>query len=172
MMGMQHRYDPSKLSGYLLNIFKRTGGLTLQEIAQLNGTPTAPLHAVPPALNVQPMLDCFAAARRSGMKSTPKMHIDGFTFKQSKDGTAVHVTENMMGFDEYLGTIGSGIFRKAPKCTEQQKQGILAACADPLKAVLAFGKKFGRCSLCNRPLSDPISLERGVGPICAVKFGL
>lgn len=170
-MGTQHRYDPSKLTGYLLNVYKRTGGLTPREIAQLNGTPTTPL--APATLNVQPMLDCFDAARRNGMKTTPTMHIDGFTFKQSKDGGAVHVTENQKGFHEYLGTVrGDGKFYPVSKLPADVKAAILSACADPLKAVLAFGKKFGRCSLCNRRLSDPVSVERGVGPICMERFGL
>ncbi len=169
-MGMQHRYDPNQLSGHLLNAFKRHGGLTLNEIAQLNGT-RAP--STPESFNLQPMLDCFTAARRNGMKATPAMHIDGFSFKQAKSGDAVHVTDNQQGFNEYLGTLrADGQFYKTPQCTLAQKQAILAACADPLKAVLAFGKKFGRCSLCNRRLSDPVSIERGVGPICAEKFGL
>jgi Family of unknown function (DUF6011) len=29
----------------------------------------------------------------------------------------------------------------------------------------------GRCRICGRPLSDPVSVERGVGPDCAARLG-
>lgn len=29
-----------------------------------------------------------------------------------------------------------------------------------------LGKKTGRCQICHRKLSDPVSVERGIGPIC------
>lgn len=169
---MTQMYDPTQLKGWLRAVYVRTGGLTSREIALANAVPS-PAPAAKPVVNVQPMLDCFAAARRNGMKKTPVMHIDGFTFKQASNGNAVHVTDNQNGFKEYLGTVrADGCFYPVPKLPSDVKSAILAACADPLKAVLAFGKKFGRCSLCNAKLSDPISIERGVGPICMKKFGL
>ena len=43
---------------------------------------------------------------------------------------------------------------------------------DPLSSAVAFGKKTGNCSMCNRDLTRHDSIERGVGPICAEKWGL
>jgi Family of unknown function (DUF6011) len=37
-----------------------------------------------------------------------------------------------------------------------------AYCTQPLKY---------RCAVCNRELSDPVSVEAGIGPICAERFG-
>jgi hypothetical protein len=36
---------------------------------------------------------------------------------------------------------------------------------------VAYGKKFGRCAVCMRELSDPESIERGIGPVCAERMG-
>ena len=37
-------------------------------------------------------------------------------------------------------------------------------------AIMAHGKLSGRCCSCGRDLTDPESIERGIGPICAGKF--
>lgn len=42
--------------------------------------------------------------------------------------------------------------------------------ADPEAAAVLHGKLSGRCSVCSRDLTDPASIERGIGPICADKF--
>lgn len=34
----------------------------------------------------------------------------------------------------------------------------------------AYGRRTGRCGICGRELTDPVSIERGIGPICADKF--
>jgi hypothetical protein len=33
-----------------------------------------------------------------------------------------------------------------------------------------YGKLYGRCMICGRTLTDPESIERGIGPICAGKL--
>lgn len=35
----------------------------------------------------------------------------------------------------------------------------------------AFGQKIGRCGHCGRNLTDEVSIERGIGPVCAGKMG-
>jgi Family of unknown function (DUF6011) len=47
---------------------------------------------------------------------------------------------------------------------------LIAIEADPEAAAAAHGKASGRCSVCSRDLTDPESIERGIGPICAGKF--
>lgn len=36
-----------------------------------------------------------------------------------------------------------------------------------LKAAESYGKRFGRCSICGRTLSNPVSVAEGMGPICS-----
>ncbi len=33
-----------------------------------------------------------------------------------------------------------------------------------------YGKRTGRCGVCHRKLTDPVSIEAGIGPICRGKF--
>lgn len=40
-----------------------------------------------------------------------------------------------------------------------------------LEEVGSLGKRFDHCLLCGRRLDDPESVDRGVGPICARKYG-
>jgi len=42
--------------------------------------------------------------------------------------------------------------------------------ADPLGAAVKYGKLSGTCCSCGRDLTDPASIEAGIGPICAQKF--
>ena len=42
--------------------------------------------------------------------------------------------------------------------------------ADPLEAAKGNGVMTGRCSCCGRPLTDPVSIKIGVGPICLARF--
>lgn len=50
--------------------------------------------------------------------------------------------------------------------------GILKSIAkDPLEASAAYGRHIGACGVCGRTLTNPDSRRRGIGPICAEKFG-
>lgn len=40
----------------------------------------------------------------------------------------------------------------------------------PLQAAMKYGKLAGRCCSCGRELTDPDSIESGIGPVCATKF--
>lgn len=42
---------------------------------------------------------------------------------------------------------------------------------DPLAAAIEHGKLTGKCAICSRALDNPESVARGIGPICAKKFG-
>lgn len=43
--------------------------------------------------------------------------------------------------------------------------------ADPKKAMEDYGKQSGVCGKCHSPLTDPVSLQRGIGPKCYAKLG-
>jgi hypothetical protein len=52
-------------------------------------------------------------------------------------------------------------------------EALLAVEADPLAAARENGVKTGRCSCCGRPLTDPVSIGYGIGPICRTRgFGI
>jgi hypothetical protein len=44
--------------------------------------------------------------------------------------------------------------------------------ADPRGEAIRFGQRTGTCSCCGRELTKHASIEAGIGPICAQKWGL
>ena len=70
-----------------------------------------------------------------------------------------------------LGAIEAGVFKPRFECDDATKAAIIEACEDPAQAAVAFGKAWGVCSVCNRVLTNDELIARGIGPICAEKFG-
>lgn len=110
-----------------------------------------------------------------GVKSI-QLRLDTFIFKPArKDPSIVYVTDatetGVDGDPLYLGKILHGRFQATRVCGEAKAAAIVAAAADPAKAAVAYGKRFGACSCCGLTLTDPESIERGIGPVCSAKYG-
>jgi hypothetical protein len=112
----------------------------------------------------------FNNAKENGIKY-PKLNLDTFTFKPasetSKNFGSIYVTEEGI----YLGKVFKGKFLKVRECNEDQETRIVEACIDPKASAIAYGKKYGSCSTCGRELTNGKSIELGIGPICADKYG-
>lgn len=80
---------------------------------------------------------------------------------------ALYVTEG----DTYLGKVTSGRFYRVKACTPEQEARVLALLQDPKRAAEVYGQETGHCCICNRLLTDPESIARGIGPVCAERFG-
>ena len=123
-----------------------------------------------PEISIEKIGEAFASAKASGLK-WPKLSLGAFTFKpagdNSKNAGAIYVTEN----NEYLGKIVSGKFVAVKSCGDERQAAIIDAAADPEKAAVAHGHLTGACSCCGRELTNPESVKRGIGPICARKYG-
>jgi hypothetical protein len=127
-----------------------------------------------PVVSISSVTASFERARQKGVQK-PKMRLLGngqkLTFSRApdtgKNAGAVYVKDNE---GVYLGKITAGKFLKSYDCSSDGEKAVVAACADPEQAAIAFGKEFGICSICSRTLTDPDSIERGIGPICADNF--
>lgn len=53
----------------------------------------------------------------------------------------------------------------------QAKAVLAKMAANPLDALVAYGRQTGICGKCGRTLTDPESVNAGIGPICAAKVG-
>jgi hypothetical protein len=73
--------------------------------------------------------------------------------------------------DLYLGKVLGGRFQKSRDCSPEVALEVVDLAADPQAAAIAYGKKFGKCSVCAKELSDPESVARGIGPVCAERYG-
>jgi hypothetical protein len=85
----------------------------------------------------------------------------------SKNPGALYVKNN----GEYLGKIAAGKFFSVRECSSDQEKQVLAFVADPKAAAKAYGQETGVCCICNATLTNKESIEAGIGPICATKFG-
>lgn len=124
-----------------------------------------------PVLDVSHVTNAFERARNAGIKR-PKLRLFSssrpFVFSRApdagKNAGAIYVkAEDGL----YLGKVTGGKFFKSYDCSTDAETEVIKVCSDPAQAAVAYGKKFGLCSVCGRELSDPVSIERGIGPICA-----
>ena len=154
----------------LLNDFNRYDALTEKQVKALNER-DEPVSAKKDVVNIDHIERAFAHARNQGIQK-PRLHLAGFSFRAAptygKNPGAVYVTDKG---DTYLGKVLAGKLFGSKDCTKTLEERILQAMQDPKGAAEAFGKKFGRCSICSRTLTDPESIEKGIGPICASRFG-
>lgn len=59
-----------------------------------------------------------------------------------------------------------------PVKNPQARAAVLSRIAeDPKEAMLLYGKELGHCGHCGRTLTNEVSRERGIGPICWGKMG-
>lgn len=127
-------------------------------------------HAAAPTVSLEPVEQAFAKAKAAGILR-PKLRLDVFTFSPApdtgKNAGAIYVKEG----ETYLGKVVGGKLFAVSSCTIDQEQSIVSVSRDPMQAAIAYGKEFGKCSVCARTLSDPESIARGIGPICADRFG-
>lgn len=112
----------------------------------------------------------IAYAASKGLKKSPKITIGSVVISPakatSKNPGALYVTESR----EYLGKIVGGQFFAVRECSEAQKANVLKLIADPQAASEVYGRETGTCCICNATLTSEWK-KRGIGPICAEKFG-
>lgn len=70
-----------------------------------------------------------------------------------------------------LGHVQGGKFHRRFECTEAELAAVVDAASDPERSLVAYAKAWSRCGVCGRGLLNDVSIERGIGPICAARFG-
>ena len=101
----------------------------------------------------------------------PKFRVDNIVLSRAPDNGrnagAIYVKVN----GEYAGKVTGGYWLpcRAPEGTLEKLQEIAK---DPLGSAVAHGKRTGNCSACGRDLTNHGSIEKGIGPICAERWGL
>jgi hypothetical protein len=110
----------------------------------------------------------YSAAK--GLKRQPKITLGGMVISPakaaSKNPGALYVKEN----GAYLGKVADGRFYAARECGPAQQAKVLEFIANPKQASEVYGRETGICCICAATLTSEWKL-RGIGPICAEKFG-
>jgi hypothetical protein len=115
--------------------------------------------------------DMFETAMESGYKK-PVYRAEGLVIKKAstagRNPGALYVMSAETG--EYLGKVVQAIF--SPVATGKWAAEPLAIiAADPKGAAVRYGQRTGECACCGRALTKHASIEMGIGPICADKWG-
>lgn len=128
-------------------------------------------QAEAPKVNTQALFESFERASASGLKK-PRLHFGTFTVSKAPDNGnnpgALYVKDDG---GTYLGKIFQGKFINSRDCTDSVRTEVIALVENPAEAARAYGLRTGNCCICNRELTNADSVGRGIGPICAEKFG-
>ena len=168
--------DSNEFAGSLHASLHKWGSLTTNQLfavqkciaratilqSKAENAPTVSLDAVEVA---------FGKAKDAGI-ARPKLRLGDFTFSPApltgKNPNAIYVKH---ANGEYLGKVVGGRLFTVAAVSPELEQDIVAVAADPLNAAIAYGKRYGKCSVCARTLTDEDSINRGIGPVCAERFG-
>lgn len=121
-----------------------------------------------PAADVTALVASLRHARGKGLLR-PRLRADSFEFSLAPDhGSnpgAVYVRERR----EYVGKILDGKFHGQRGFEGTTR--LLEVLRDPEGATVRYGRMTGNCGCCGRALTNEESVARGIGPICAERFG-
>lgn len=128
-------------------------------------------------VNLEPVQAAFDKAKAAGV-ARPTLRLAGFVFNLApstgSNPGAIYVKERAPAGEmpgKYLGKVRGGKFFASRECDAAAQAEVVAVSQDPKAAAVAYGRKFGKCSVCNRDLTDAASVEAGIGPVCAAKYG-
>jgi hypothetical protein len=90
----------------------------------------------------------------------------------NKDHIYVKINDGNGEGDIYSGKVTpAGEFKPVDGCPEGVAEYLQQFANDPLQAIIAYGRETGECSCCGRELTNHVSIELGIGPICRERFG-
>lgn len=167
----------------LLEAFQKYGGLTEGQLSAVRRSiqrdadrkaswqaDRAAKIAAAPVVSVAAIETAFDHAMIRGIKR-PKLRLDSFKFSlagaNSSNAGAIYVTQGEI----YLGKVKDGRFMRSRECDDATEKRVCDVAANPSEAAVAYGRRTGNCAICARELTRGDSIDRGIGPICAEKYG-
>lgn len=148
----------------------------LAKIEAKRAEKAAAVKAATVEVDLSPIREMFDTAIASGYKK-PIYRALGLRLKPGKDNSIYVLTEARVeygAFGEqpgYEGKIATGKFQPVRACAPDTADKLRAIAADPKGEAIRYGQLTGTCSCCGRELTKHASIEAGIGPICAEKWG-
>lgn len=151
-------------------------------IAKVDATRAAKAKAYEnaPTVDMSPIMDMFEAAIESGYKK-PTYRAEGVYLKLATGANTggLYVLNDekeepgRFGMQRvYEGKILNNRFHATRNTSDNILPALLAIAADPHGAAVRYGRRTGSCACCGRQLTKVDSIERGIGPVCADRWGL
>jgi Family of unknown function (DUF6011) len=115
----------------------------------------------------------FETAKANGL-TRPIFRTERLTIKRApangRNPGALYVTDRDLG-GEYVGMIKDGVFKAKYGAKPDTLKLLCEIAENPLEAAVKYGRSTGNCCICDRELTDPVSVANGIGPYCAARFG-
>lgn len=114
----------------------------------------------------------FETARGNGI-SRPRFHFGELVLSRAPDNGTNAGCLYVKDSGEYAGKVlPDGRFVAVRSARPEVIDELNKLAADPLAGAKAHGQQTGQCSCCGRELTNPVSIELGIGPICLQRWGL
>lgn len=124
-----------------------------------------------PAVDASKILEAVQKAKIQGHNEI-FLRFQGMVICEAKKHPGTLYVKSGKQYDEtYYGKIVDGRFVASRDCSPEMAAQIIAIASDPANAAKVYGHTSGQCSCCGRRLDNPESVARGIGPICAQRFG-
>jgi hypothetical protein len=123
-------------------------------------------------VNLDRIREMFDAAVASGYKK-PCYRAEGLKISlasvSGRNAGCLYVVE--IEDDAYQGKIDGVTFKAVREARADTLERLQTIAADPAAAAVAYGRRTGTCACCGRELTNHASIEAGIGPICAERWG-
>ena len=131
------------------------------------------LVSAAPTVDLQPIRAMFDSVVAQGFKR-PKYRAEGFIVSLAPahgvNAGALYVKSTD---DVYMGKlVGDKFHGTRDSQGSGVDQALQTIAADPLGAAVRYGNATGSCACCGRELTKYESIARGIGPVCAERWGL
>jgi hypothetical protein len=124
-------------------------------------------------IDLSPIEAMFDTARQNGL-SKLAYRAQGLVISPapstSRNAGALYIKQASTA--AYLGKVADAKYHPTSSATPDTLDALLTIASNPSQIARDYGKATGQCSCCGRQLTDPASIENGIGPICAEKWGL
>ena len=123
-------------------------------------------RAEAPTVDLSNVAEMFSKAHEA--IKTPKFRFEDLVISRAPDHGVNAGALYVKIEGEYAGKVKDGKWFGSQDILPKLEQ----ISKDPLSAAVAYGRRTGSCACCGRDLTRHDSIERGIGPICAERFGL
>jgi hypothetical protein len=166
----------NEFAGSLVGQFEQRGSLSDNQvasatamIAKTNASRAAREEAqanTSVEVDLAPIKQMFEKVHQAGYRK-PVYRADGITITRAPDhGRNAGALYVKTAEGDYAGKIIDNRFRPTASADDDLKAALLKVAADPQAAAVDYGKRSGQCACCGRALTNALSVELGIGPIC------
>lgn len=170
--------DWNEFAESLVSQFEKRGDLTVRQIdaanrmiAKTHATRAAKIASAP-TVDLSAISAMFRTALDSGLRR-PKYRALGLVISLAPEsGVNAGALYVKTDYNAYRGKITvDHVYRAVDDHDGRVAKSLAEIAKNPKEVAANYGKLYGECSCCGRTLTDPVSVENGIGPICATHFG-